>query len=61
MTIYIILGPGSTVVKNSPANVGDIGDAGSIPRLEDPLEKEMALYSSTLAWEISWTEEPGRL
>ena len=28
---------------------------------EDPLEKEMATYSSTLAWKISWTEEPGRL
>ena len=28
---------------------------------EDPLEKEMATYSSVLAWEISWTEEPGRL
>ena len=36
MTIYIILGPGSTVVKNSPANAGDIGDAGSIPRLGRP-------------------------
>ena len=28
---------------------------------EDPLEKEMATHSSTLAWKISWTEEPGRL
>ena len=27
--------------------------------LEDPLEEEMATYSSILAWEISWTEEPG--
>ena len=27
----------------------------------DPLEKEMATYSSTLAWKIPWTEEPGRL
>ena len=26
---------------------------------EDPLEKEMATHSSTLAWEIPWTEEPG--
>ena len=25
---------------------------------EDPLEKEMAIYSSTLAWKIPWTEEP---
>ena len=28
---------------------------------EDPLEKEMAAHSSILAWEISWTEEPGGL
>ena len=28
---------------------------------EDPLEKEMATYSSILAWRISWTEEPGGL
>ena len=28
---------------------------------EDPLEKEVATYSSTLAWEIPWMEEPGRL
>ena len=28
---------------------------------EDPLETKMATYSSILAWEIPWTEEPGRL
>ena len=28
---------------------------------EDPLEKEMAIHSSNLAWKIPWTEEPGRL
>ena len=28
---------------------------------EDSLEKEMATHSSTLAWKIPWTEEPGRL
>ena len=28
---------------------------------EDPLEKEMATYSSTLAWKIQWMEEPSRL
>ena len=28
---------------------------------EDPVEKEMATHSSILAWEILWTEEPGRL
>ena len=29
--------------------------------LDDPLEKEMETHSSTLAWKIPWTEEPGRL
>ena len=28
---------------------------------EDLLEKEMAIQSSTIAWKIPWTEEPGRL
>ena len=28
---------------------------------EDPLEKEVAIHSSTIAWKIPWTEEPGRL
>ena len=28
---------------------------------EDPLEKEMAIHSSTTAWKIPWMEEPGRL
>ena len=28
---------------------------------EDPLEKEMAIHSSTIAWKIPWTEESGRL
>ena len=28
---------------------------------EDPLEKEMATHSRTVAWKIPWTEEPGRL
>ena len=28
---------------------------------EDPLEKKMATHPSILAWEISWTEKPGRL
>ena len=34
-----------------------------IPSLgwENPLEKELATYSSILAWEITWTEEPGGL
>ena len=28
---------------------------------EDPLEKEMAVHSRTVAWKIPWTEEPGKL
>ena len=28
---------------------------------EDPLEKEMATHSNTIAWKIPWMEEPGRL
>ena len=28
---------------------------------EDPVEKEMAIYSRTVAWKIPWTEEPDRL
>ena len=51
-------GAGGSVVKNLPANAGN---ASSIPGSEDPLEKEMATHSSVLAWEIPWTEEPGRL
>ena len=43
------------------ASVYNAEDPGSIPGREDPLEKEMAPHSSTLAWKIPWTEEPGRL
>ena len=49
------------VVKNLLANARDARGAGSTPGLEDSLEKEMAILSSILAWEIPWTEEPGRL
>ena len=37
------------VVKNLPANAGDIRNIGSVP-WEDPLKKEMATHSSILAW-----------
>ena len=50
--------PGGSVVENLPASAGD---AGMIPGQEDLLEKEMATHFSSLAWEILWTEEPGRL
>ena len=49
------------VVKNLPANVGDIRDTGSISGWEDPLEEDMAIHSIIVAWRISRTEEPGGL
>ena len=44
--------------KESACSVGDLG---SIPGWEDPLEKRMATHSSILAWRIPRTEEPGRI
>ena len=45
-------------VRNPPAKAGDaVWSLGQ----EDPLEKEMATHSSTLAWEIPWSEDPGGL
>ena len=49
------------VVKNLPANAGDIRDVGLILGLEDPLKEEMATQSSILTWKIPWTEEPAGL
>ena len=57
------------LLKNFPQFVvifpgGLDGKAGTEVRFlgqEDPLEKEMATYSSTLAWKIPWTEETGML
>ena len=49
------------MVKNPPANAGDIRDSGSILVWEDPLEEGMAIHSNILAWRIPWTEEPGKL
>ena len=50
------------VVKNLPANAGDIKDLGSIPGLgRFLLEEEMATGSSILACEIPWAEEAGGL
>ena len=53
--------PNNSVHKESTCNVGHRGDMGSIRGQEDPLDKEVATYSSILAWEIPWTEEAGRL
>ena len=49
------------MVKNPPANAGDIRDTVQSLSREDPLEEGMAMHSSILAWRIPWTEEPGRL
>ena len=49
------------VVKNTPANPGEVSDVGSILGQEDPLEEGMATHSSILAWRIPWAEEPGGL
>ena len=49
------------VVKNPPANAGDIRDADSTPGPGRSLEEGMAPHSSVLAWRIPWTEEPGGL
>ena len=48
-------------VKNLPANAGDIRNVGSIPGSGRSLEKDMATHSSILAWETTWTEDPGEL
>ena len=50
--------PWGSVVKNPPANAEDMGLSLSC---EDTLEKKTATHSSILGWEISWTEESGRL
>ena len=50
--------PGGSAVKNLPAMLTIwIQSLGQ----EDPLEKEMAFHSSTLAWEVPWTEESSGL
>ena len=50
--------PGGLVVKNLPANAGDV--VWSLGQ-KDSLEREMETHSSILAWGIPWTEEPGGL
>ena len=49
------------MVKNLLTSAGDVRYPSLISGREDPLEKEMATHSNILAWEIPWTEEPGRL
>jgi len=50
--------PMAQMVKNLPATQETW--AQSLGQ-EDPLEKEMAIHSSILAWRIPWTEKPGGL
>ena len=49
--------PHSSVGKESACQAEDPGFLNQ----EDPLEKEMAMHSSLLAWRIPWTEKPGGL
>ena len=57
LNVHLI--PRCSAVKNLPDNSGDLGSTPGLGR--SPKEKEMATHSSILAWEISWTEEPGGL
>ena len=49
------------VVKNSPANAGDIEMQIPSQGQEDSLKEGMATHSSIISLSIPWTEEPGRL
>ena len=49
------------MVKNPPANAGDVRDMGSIPGSGRSPGGGHATHSRFLAWKIPWTEEPGRL
>ena len=49
------------VIKNLPANAGDVRDMGLISGLGRSLEKSMSIRCSILAWRIPGTEEPGGL
>ena len=49
------------MVKNPPANAGDIRDVGFIPGWGRSPEGGMANHSSIFVWRTLWTEEPGGL
>ena len=49
------------MVKNLPANAGDIRDTGSIPGSAGLLDEGMAIHPSILAWRIPSIEESGGL
>ena len=48
-------------IKSPPTNAGDLRDLSLFLGQEDPLEEGMATHSSSLAWRVPWTEEPGGL
>ena len=48
------------MVKDLPANAGDVEDVGSLGQ-EDPLSRKGQSRSSIIALKIPWTEEPSRL
>ena len=49
------------MIKNLPANAGDMETWIRSLGQEDPLEEKMSTHFSILAWEIPWPEEPGEL
>ena len=49
------------MVKNPTVNAGDLSQWVRLLGWKHPLEKEMATYSSILAWEIPWAKKPGGL
>ena len=57
--MYMCIGASQVaiVVKNPPANEGELRSLGQ----EDPLKEEMSTQSSILAWKVPWTEKPGGL
>ena len=55
------MGRQGLLVKNLPANAEEQETWIESLDWEDPLEKEMVIHSSILAWRIPWTEELGRL
>ena len=61
MAVYLFQGVTQValVLKNSPANAGDLKDLKSIPGWgRSPAGGSSATHSSILAWRIPWTEEP---
>ena len=57
--MYMCIGASQVaiVIKNPPANEGELRSLGQ----EDPLKEEMSTHSSILAWKVPWTEKPGGL